>query len=219
RKGLCSVHSRQLDVKQHQVRIVFPPKTEPLPCIESCENMVALALEIKFQSADKRVFIIYQQDLFHIGKLKTTTVPAPTSLETEMPNPWASIIFLTMESPKPVPCSLVVKNGWKMRFISCCEIPGPLSETSIRIPLSPSSPAALILISTFPAGPADSSAFLITFTSTCRICSGSPVTSAREPSVLTPIEHPSEQDCSCCKLSAMTVSSRKEVFSSEIGLL
>ncbi len=99
---------------------MFPPKIKTLPCIEGGQNEVALALEIKFQGPDKRMFIVYQQYLFHLRalKCKLTTVPAPSSLEIEMPNPWASIIFLTIDSPNPVPFSFVVKKGWKMRFIS-----------------------------------------------------------------------------------------------------
>jgi hypothetical protein len=42
----------------------------------------------------------------------------------------AAALFLAIESPRPVPRLLVVKNGSKMRSRIAAGMPGPLSATS-----------------------------------------------------------------------------------------
>ena len=61
------------------------------------------------------------------GKSITTVVPCPTSLASRIRPRWRSTVFFTSANPRPVPLSLVVKNGLKIFSSSAAEIPGPLS--------------------------------------------------------------------------------------------
>src|SRR5207245_1423113 len=55
----------------------------------------------------------------------TSNLAPPFSwLDAEIVPSWASMIRWTIASPRPVPVSLVVKNGLKMRSSTCGAIPG-----------------------------------------------------------------------------------------------
>ena len=56
-------------------------------------------------------------------------VPSPTSESTSMVPPWLEMMPETIESPSPVPLSLVVKNGSKIRRRASGGIPVPVSAT------------------------------------------------------------------------------------------
>ena len=64
-------------------------------------------------------------------KCNVTVVPWPTLLSISSRYPYASRILCTMESPKPVPRALVVKNGSKTLCCSSVGMPFPLSEIII----------------------------------------------------------------------------------------
>ena len=46
---------------------------------------------------------------------------------------WEAIISKDMDTPKPVPCFFVVKNGSEIFFKFSSSIPVPLSSTTISI--------------------------------------------------------------------------------------
>ena len=64
------------------------------------------------------------------GSVTRNRVPVSGVLLTSMRPSCASTIFLTIASPSPVPVTLVVKNGLKIRSVSSAGMPGPSSATS-----------------------------------------------------------------------------------------
>src|SRR6266481_4248602 len=69
-------------------------------------------------------------DALVTGKVTRNRVPVSGALTTSIRPSWASTIFLTIASPSPVPVTLVVKNGLKMRSVNSAGMPGPSSATS-----------------------------------------------------------------------------------------
>src|SRR5262249_1021691 len=71
-----------------------------------------------------------QPDALETGSVTRKRVPLWGPLLTSIWPSCASTIFLTIASPSPEPCGLVVKNGLKIRSVRSGGTPGPLSATS-----------------------------------------------------------------------------------------
>ena len=69
-----------------------------------------------------------------VGKYTRNVVPTPTSLSTMMSPPLCFTTPYTVARPRPVPLpsSLVVKKGSKMRDFVSSDMPQPVSESSTR---------------------------------------------------------------------------------------
>ena len=73
-----------------------------------------------------------QPDALDTGSVTRNRVPVSGVLLTSMRPSCASTILRTIASPSPVPVTLVVKNGLKMRSVRSAGMPGPSSATSIE---------------------------------------------------------------------------------------
>src|SRR5882672_10506980 len=71
------------------------------------------------------------------GRRKVKVVPAPTALSQVSWPPCSWAISCAMARPRPVPRSLVVKNGSKIRCRRAGSMPGPVSRTSMSTAPSP----------------------------------------------------------------------------------
>ena len=100
------------------------------------------------------------------GRITLNVLPRPTALSTSIRPPCRVTMPCTTESPSPVPlpASLVVKNGSKMRSRIASGMPSPVSST-VSHTCSPSS-APVRMVSVPPSGIA-SEALTARFISTC----------------------------------------------------
>ena len=64
------------------------------------------------------------------GTRIATRVPFPGSLWISMRPPWRSTMPYTTDRPRPVPFSLVVKNGMNRFFIAAAGMPQPQRRRS-----------------------------------------------------------------------------------------
>src|SRR5206468_9102241 len=101
------------------------PPGEPAP-----EGVVIVGDE----NASHMILVGYlnQPPVLDTGSVTRKRVPALLLLTSIRPS-CASTILLTIASPSPDPCGLVVKNGSKILSVSSVEIPGPSSATSTTI--------------------------------------------------------------------------------------
>jgi hypothetical protein len=98
-------------------------------------DLVALLREEPAQRYENGLLVVDDEDASrHVahadgsGSVTWNSVPRPTALRASIVPVWASTIFLAIAMPRPVPCSLVVKNGLKMRSSFSGGIPAPLSR-------------------------------------------------------------------------------------------
>src|SRR5262249_5651195 len=97
------------------------------------------------------------------GNSRVNVAPWPGSLSKRMLPPCSSTMRWTIESPRPVPSALVVKNGSKMRARTSAGMPGPSSFTESTT----WSPAGRQEITTLPCAPTAWTAFCSRLTQTC----------------------------------------------------
>lgn len=106
----------ELDVQENQFGALMAPALQGfLPCVED-QCVVAFSFEVEIQGARQGRVVIHDHDFLHVsfslkGKTSFTSVPLSGRHEIEISPPWASMIFFTMHSPRPVPFFLVVKKG------------------------------------------------------------------------------------------------------------
>src|SRR5579883_307606 len=102
------------------------------------------------------------------GRLRLKTAPPPGRCSAQMRPWWASTIVRAIDSPMPMPCSLVVKNGSNTRASPSAGIPWPKSmiDTMTDLPL-PASVRPMIRRRSFGCCSAASIAFMARLRTTC----------------------------------------------------
>src|SRR4029453_10931717 len=106
-------------------------------------DLVAFLREEAAQRDQQRLLVVDDEDASRhgahrgSGRLTANSVPRPGSLTTSIVPACASTIFLEIAMPRPVPFSLVVKKGLKMRASLSGPMPAPLSRTPTTALLPP----------------------------------------------------------------------------------
>src|SRR4029077_11642856 len=149
-RGAQDVHAvaaAHLQVAQHDVEVAVVQALDRRVAVRSFLDLVARLGQPARQPAPERVVIIGNENATHTdtsrylnqpdavatGSVTRNRVPASAALFTSIRPSWASTIFRTMASPRPVPVTFVVKKGLKILSATSAVMPGPSSVTSITM--------------------------------------------------------------------------------------
>ena len=126
RERLHALHHRHPQVHQHDFRFQQAAFFHAFQAVLGLMRFIAGLAHDFAQQVPHIQFIIDDQDPFRLfqalssstfpaGKLSTNELPAPGADSTWIVPPQVSINRNATDSPNPVPCSFVVKNGSKIR--------------------------------------------------------------------------------------------------------
>src|SRR6266850_1297590 len=150
-----AVHPRQLDVHQHQLRLLLAGESDTVLGVRGLDGGEAVVLQEIARELHVLVVVLHQQDQIaqpftstgrRMGSVNENVLPLPGVLSSEIRPPCSSTKRFVRVSPSPVPSRErsrpTCRNSSNTPAWSSGAIPMPLSLTSMRT--SPSSRVTLI---------------------------------------------------------------------------
>src|SRR6266850_4927269 len=140
-----AVHPRQLDVHQHQLRLLLAGESDTVLGVRGLDDGEAVVLQEIARELHVLVVVLHQQDQIaqpftstgrRMGSVNENVLPLPGLLSSEIRPPCSSTKRFVRVSPSPVPSRErsrpTCRNSSNTPAWSSAAMPIPVSRTSMR---------------------------------------------------------------------------------------